>query len=242
MYNQQNLHNKRYVADIPGFPAEIGNYIDLPDIPELLLMPMYNNISADDFYKHGTEFQRYMLDQVPLRNRTKHVVLKWFIQFLYPEIGACDIKIDPKYENEWHIDADVSGGEYYWHIITSPCTSRTEFNINPFKLDVEQGQIRAYLNAAEKELGLVGRKIDSNKFCTFTNHVHRPAPPEKPEFRFFFRVQETNFLPPLPFERSKMFSVGDRFMGSTVHYKGKQMPNLDQNEKGITIYYPWGLK
>lgn len=229
-----------FCADIPGFPEDIGERIELPDIAELLVMPMFSNVSADDLRKYGTDFQRELLDKTPIRNTTKHVAVKSFVQFLYPEIGACDIKIDPKYQNEWHIDYDLSGDDVFWHIITSECTSRTEFNVNPLYLECPSDKIRAYLNANADKLGLEGRKIDAERFCTFTSHIHRPAPPLKPEFRFFFRVQETSFKAPEPIERARMVSSEGRFGGTTVHRDGKTVPNLAHDRDGIKIYYPWG--
>jgi hypothetical protein len=227
--------------NIKGFPEEIGQFIDLPDIAELLLMPMFDNISAEDLRKHGTEFQKFLLDKVPLRNTTKYVAIKSFVQFLYPGIGACDIKIDPKFQDEWHIDFDIMPNrDFVWHILTSECTSRTEFNINPSNIVVDDlRDARRILNEKQDQLNLVGKKIDSNKFCTFNTHVHRPTPPKKPEFRFFFRVQETSYLIPKPIELATMKTKNNKYYGTTVHHDGQQKKNLEHVQNGIFIHYPW---
>lgn len=228
------------VIETPGFPDEIGEELKLPDIAELLVMPMFNNISAEDLRKHGTDFQRYLLDKTPLRNTTKYIAVKSFVQFLYPGIGACDIKIDPKYQDEWHIDYDPRGNEFYWHILTSECTSRTEFQINPITVMTDgKRAVRQVLNEDAEKLGLKGKRIPPNRITTFTNHIHRPTPPKKPEFRFFWRVQETDYLTPLPVERARMMT-GDEFNGMTVHLNGENIKNLEHKKDGIMIYYPWG--
>jgi hypothetical protein len=181
-----------------------------------------------------------LLDKAPLRNNTRYITVKSFVQFLYPGIGACDIKVHPSYQDEWHVDMDLGDHPYAWHIITSACTSRTEFQVEPVEFHMNNILgLRSYLNDNVKKLGLRGRKIDAQKFCTFTNHIHRPTPPEKPEFRYFFRVQETDYKEPEPLDRAIQRSVEDRYNGSTVHFEGVQRRNLEHRSKGINIYYPW---
>lgn len=227
------------IIETTGYPEEISQELELPDIAELLVMPMFNNVDGHELYKRGNDFHRYLLDNTPIRNTRKYVTVKSFVQFLYPGIGACDIKINPKFQDEWHIDYDIRGNDAYWHILSSQCTSLTEFHTKPLTV-ITDGihSVREILNEKAEEWGLEPRKIPAKRVVTFTSHVHRPSPPLKPEFRYFWRVQETDYLEPKSYDEARMMSDGS-FNGMSVHRNGVNIRNLEHTKEGIKIHYPW---
>jgi hypothetical protein len=171
---------------IPGFPTEVSNPIDLPDIGELLMYPAFKGINADDFLKYATEFQRYLFNQIPLRNDRKNVIVRSGVWLLQPGTRS-----HVNNTGDWHFDSDPRV-----FILSSPCTALTEFNVNPLEIESEGDEtltnLANRLSKSPEKFGVIGRKISPCRIYTFENHLHKAVNPERIEFRFFLRVKETD--------------------------------------------------
>ncbi|MDP5273695.1 hypothetical protein [Chengkuizengella axinellae] len=218
---------------IKGFPNQIGTYIEFPDVADLLLMPMFASASVDYVYKHGTEFQKYLIDKTPLTNKKKDVIVNAHIQFLTPSVKASIQRIGGYGNGEWHIDSSVDPFEErdICHLITTKATALTEFNANPIEVELEANMsimdYRYFINENEDPLGIIPKKMEPNKFTTFTNHVHRATTPQKNEFRYFFRLLETD-----SFESSN----DQIYHHSTVFTDEGYKKNIEVNEGSIMIH------
>jgi hypothetical protein len=187
---------------LPGWVQEVGEPIEFPDIAELLMYPMYNKVSPEDLRKTGTEFQKMLLDKVPIRGVAKYITIYSWVQFLHPKIRSNMLKLKGVYENEWHVDREPSfAGNSSWHIIMNDCTARTEFCIHDLEIDKEDYYNPNYLECVKAfnngKYSITGRKCDPFRFHSFGSfNLHRSTTAEKPEFRFFFRVMENDSLAP----------------------------------------------
>lgn len=216
-----------------GFPTHTET-IELPRMEELLLNEFINYVYAEDVYKYGTELHKYLLDKTPISNKRKYVVVTSVVQFLVPEVSPV-ININ-KLDHEWHVDANtdylVNGDETYacdYHLLISghKLTSVTEFNENIIKIDVDNGEdINHYLNNEPSITKLIsGREIDTNKIYTFdSKSIHKAKRSKQPEFRFFYRVIETNIE----------FPYYSRYENAIKHsyvYNGINKPQIKNIEK-----------
>jgi hypothetical protein len=192
---------------VKGFPEDVGKPIVLPNIGEFLRLPAYGRVSADDLYKYGGETFRHLLDNAPLRNDKKHVIIMAFTQYLYPDVRSIPsvTKVD---DEDWHRDgcSSLYYNEMRNHILVTDCSARTEFNLNALTLkfdrDLNGDEFNAYVSKNYKELGIVPKKIPPNCFVTFDNHVHRRSAPTGYEFRFTFRITETDMIEPRSYAES----------------------------------------
>lgn len=215
------------IVRIPGFPTEVSDPIELPDIGELLMYPAFQSISADDFVKHATCFQRYLLGRIPLRNDRKNVIVRCGVWLLEPGTGS---HVDAV--GEWHFDADPRV-----FVLSSPSSALTEFNANPIAVDSNEGETRKELgkriNRTPTRFGIVARKIEPCRVYTFEDHLHRAVSPSRIEFRFFLRVKETDELPQLTTPLKQLF----------LRKAGKpERLNIDYSSDKVSIHVPLALR
>lgn len=196
-----------YRVHIDGFPEQ-GDLLELPNIAELLFTPMFNSIDIDDLRKHGTDFHRYLIDQCPIRGNHKYISIDSSVQFLNPDKASLGSRYRKGHIHEWHIDgikriADHPG---VFHLLMTNCSSLTAFNVKPLTFDLEENRgIREFgimLNDRQEELGLAGQRMRPNRFIAFTNHIHTSRPATQHEFRFTFRITESDIIEPLPLNES----------------------------------------
>lgn len=219
----------------PGFPTEISESIELPRIEEFLLSPMFHFASLDDVYKHGGEINRMLINKLSLKNNTKYVVVSSYTQFLNPSLRSIASKAG--YDIEWHIDGSKNPFITHdrFHLLISDCTARTEFNTNQVDILLDEKATIQDLHRIlqeEQEKGkikLIPQKIECNKIVSFKNHIHRSIVPERPEFRFMFRVIETNSMQPKQLEESKINC-------SPVYMLKEKLKSIEQLEDKIIIH------
>lgn len=225
---------------LPAWVESVSEPIEFPDIAELLTYPFFFKVSAEDLRKEGTDFHRKLLDHTPLNNNTKYISIYSNVQFLHPNVDPNLRKLRGTYDNEWHTDRDPGNNfNSTWHIIMNNCTARTEFNMNEIEVDEEDYYDKNYLNIVKhfntKYIDkIIGKKCEPFRVHTFgSHHLHRSTMAEKPEFRFFFRVMETDFLPPFPVDTAKYYS-------STVQdLNGRTIESISQTKHGVKINFNW---
>jgi hypothetical protein len=180
---------------IPGFPEEVSEPIELPDIGELLMYPYFQGITADDFLKHATDFQKYLLNQVPLRHDRKSVIVRCGVWLLRPGTRS-----HVNQQGDWHFDGESPFAHVFpderIFVLSSPCSALTEFNLHPLEIESTPEETRDDVANRIREdpgaFGVVGRPIRPCCIYTFSNHLHRAVDPKRIEFRFFLRVRETD--------------------------------------------------
>jgi hypothetical protein len=226
--------------EIKGFPGHSSNYIETPDIAELVIAPIFSRCDPDRFRKYATDFQKSLLDLTPLKNNYKYLVIDSYIQLLQPNTCPVGTRSGLGYLHEWHCDGvtNMFDEPTSFHLFQTKCDSVTEFNEHPIEIEIEENtrinrfNEQATLNA-EKEWNVKGKKMDNNKFLTFTNHLHRAVQSNKTEFRYFFRVTESNWISPAmdrkqPIDRSFSFRIGDN--GTSQRYD-----SIIHNSNGVFI-------
>jgi hypothetical protein len=221
---------------LPGFPTEVSEPIELPDIGELLMYPAFQAIHADDFMKHATDFQRYLLGKTPLRNDRKYVLIRSGVWLLEPNTRS-----HVSNAGTWHIDgiADDSHTrpDERVFILSSPCSAVTEFNLNPLEIDSDPAETRKnFANRIAREpdkYGVIPRKIEACRIYTFENHLHRAVDPQRVEFRYFLRVRETDegASTVKPIKELHIHNVGEA-----------NRVNIEYHANKLSIYYPQCLQ
>lgn len=222
---------------VKGMPPA-ADKIELPNIGEFLVLPMYGRVSADDLYKYGGETYRLLLNNAPLQNDRKYVIVMAFTQLLYPEVRSIPAATLGETEEDFHIDAcegfdDIPDRN---HILLSDCTARTEFNSVEFEAevpDVRGMEMNAWITRNWRDLGIVPKKIESGRFYTFDTHIHRPTAPEGYELRMIFRVSESDRVPPLPYEQATYRS---HFVSKAFYGWDERYLNIKQEEDRVTLY------
>lgn len=222
---------------LPGFPTEASSFIVLPDIGELLMYPHFQGIAPEEYRRHATEFQRYLLDCVPLRNDKKHVLIRSGVWLEQP--GARSLTAG---SGGWHIDGlgdyDHLHPEERVHILSSPCNCLTEFNLNPLQIDSPPNETRVQLThrirCCPSSFGVIGRSIKPCYVYTFENHLHQAVEPKRIEFRFFLRIRETD-APPFTKEPIKDVTLRDVVDGAKIAH-------INYDDQGVLIVYPRGLQ
>jgi hypothetical protein len=225
---------------IPGFPTEVSEHIDMPDIAELLMYPAFQGILAEDFMKHATEFQKFLFNKIPLRHDTKHVTVRSCVNILEPSFRS---HVGSGRNAGWHIDGindfDFREPSERVFILSSDCKALTEFNVNPIKVTdspdhEKRGQFFNRLNNNLESFGVVGKTIEPNRIYTFENHLHRAVDPTRIEFRYFLRVRETNGTD--VFSKKPLNKI---FL--TDGFTGKNYENVDYVQDKLVIHYPRSL-
>lgn len=177
-----------------GFPKQISDYIEIPPIEELLLMPFMSNIEIDKAYRNGTEFQRLLLDKTKFSNKKKNILVQMTVVCLTPSVSP--VINDFELDKEWHVDGHdtVEPGDVIFHLLTNKTSSMTEFNAGKFVLEhinASNQLIRSANRDEEVRSLLIPQEIESNKIYTFDNSsLHRGRRSAKTEFRFMYRVIE----------------------------------------------------
>lgn len=195
--------------EIPGYPNMGEHIIELPNIAELLVQPFWGSIDAEDLMKHGTKLQKLILEKAPITNTRKYVCVTVSTQMLYPGVISVPNKFWSMPEGEWHRDGNVD--MFYQnpdicHLFLSDCQAMTEWNVNPIEIDIPEGstpeQVINMVNFNPDQFGLKGRKQDPNRFVTFTNHFHRVTLPNHYQFRYMYRIIESDHRKPNPLDQS----------------------------------------
>lgn len=185
----------KYVST--GFPKVVSPKIELPSIEELLLMPFLNNVKIEDAYKYGCEFQKEVLDKTQFFGKN-HIYVQWMITLQTPEISP--VINQYALDKEWHVDGrdTYEENDFVFHLMVNETTSMTDFNTAEFELDLPSNQTselisRINMEGTKENSLLVPQTIEPNRIYRFNNnHIHRAKRVTKPEFRFFYRVAETD--------------------------------------------------
>jgi hypothetical protein len=178
---------------VPGFPSEVSAPIELPDIGELLFAPFFQGIGPEEFLKHSTDFQASLFNQIPIRNDRRFITIRSGVWLLEP--GS---RSHVNFFGNWHIDGLSSSGMHErYFILSSQCTALTEFNTTSMEEELFPLETHNDLLARLARDGrLIPKRIDPCRIYTFEDHVHRAVDPCRIEFRFFFRVQESDDAEP----------------------------------------------
>lgn len=222
---------------LPGFPTEVSSKIEMPDIAELLLYPMFWRTDVELFRKHATDFQKKLLDMCPLKNNKRHVIIFSSVQILDPMKRLFTNAI-PGTGREWHIDGLGDGG--LWtpsetvHFLIGHTTSPTEFTKNPLSFDIPndwgKGRFNAYINEDPVFQTIVPQPIELGRIYTFTHHVHRAVPTKGIQFRYTWRVRETD-QDKIEHQLSKVSHVNDLELQ-------KKVPNIAFGSDHVKVYVP----
>lgn len=220
--------------ELAGFP-EMSSPIEMPSIEEILYLPMFQIADIDMVYKEGGETYRRLLDQAPIKGDRKYIGVWGYLQFLRPNA------VSISYDSRWHIDSNKtafgSEEEDRYHLIVTDCTALTEFNTNPITLTVNEEifnmpKMDQYIGNNADILGFEPKKIEPNRFVTFTpHHVHRAIEPSVPEFRFALRIVESNHYIPIVPEKA-------RTIESRIHKNGNSCISIEKNpvNKSIIVH------
>jgi hypothetical protein len=185
---------------------KISDEVWLPTDTELILKPFLEYASMEYAYKVADSDIRYLLDRIPLKNNRKYVTVTTRVNFLQPNVI-------PVLRERWHVDSDHLREEEVdtIHLLLSEATSMTQF----LKDDFETGDgLNVHQKPWEMEIFISNHldkitpvSVQANHFVTFTGiHPHRCIRSTKPEFRYMFRVIETDLAPPYPDEKAIRYS------------------------------------
>jgi len=222
---------------IPGFPSSVGISLGLPDIGELLMYPHFQGIGAEDFRKYATQYQKYLLDCLPLRNDRKNVLIRSGTWLLEPGTrshvtGAGD----------WHVDG-VTDHDHIQplervHLLSSPCQALTQFNTTPLEIDSDPNETRVQFSSRVRRnadaFGVVAQAIEPCRIYTFENHLHRAVEPERIELRYLLRVRETDVQ---PFTSEPLKTISLQEVVSRTN-----MPHMEYGPDGVFLRYPKRLR
>lgn len=236
---------------LKGFPTEVSDYIELPDMAELLFMPIFVDTPIEEVYKYGTDFQKKLVNKINLRNDRRLITVTSGVKLLDPFHRSCTGFSDDV-NKEWHIDAieeinsngSICMDRWYEetdvvHLFTSKSTSMTEFNKNEIFLpfdhpaNIDAIDFHKYIHNNLEKLGIEGQLMPENKIVTFTNHLHRATPSKQIEFKYMLRVVETDR------KREPLKKQYDPKVFQTIYAKNyEQIPNMLQQKDKITIFLP----
>jgi len=231
---------------VKGFPSEISDYIELPNMAELLMYNQFFDISAEAVMKYGSDFHRHLLNRTPLRNDKKHVSVMSQIRIMLPSMRSCT-RCDDDPNNEWHIDCELSEKNlknhvYHRptdriHLLSNEVTCPTEFLEKDIEVDFDHDQPYSdFIKWFKKEkIHLLSPKsMPSNKIVTFDSNLHRATNPKQIEFRYMFRVVETDRERPPDHEMNEFQNAVKAFNGSRNSY----FEHLRREKGRITINFP----
>lgn len=222
---------------VPEFPTEVSSICELPDIGELLMYPHFHGISAERYRRYASDFQKKLLDCVPIEHARKNVLIRSGVWLLRPGVRSHVANT-----GDWHIDGVTDNDHIYprerVHILSSPCTCLTEFNVFPLEIESSENETRRQFTARLRRnagtLGVVGRSIEPCRIYTFENHLHRAVEPQRIEFRFFLRIRETD-EPPFTTEPLKTVMLSDLVQNA-------QIGHIAYGDGALTICYPEQLQ
>jgi len=238
---------------IPGLEsAKVSEEIAMPDVGQLLLEPFFFDVDIHDAYRYGSDFQRYLIDSIPNLGQNHDVVsVMCEVRLLGPDYRACTVPTEDNM-NEWHIDDEVGidgDSEYNWaqpgdivHLYTNQTSAMTEFlrddlilpDLNPedFDYDSFMDYLRSYVSSEKPAL----EKMPANRIVSFTNQAHRATNPQNYEFRYMFRVTETNRSRPAGGYDPEGFDSVE-----VVNLDGETELNVERDDSQITIVVPGGV-
>lgn len=187
---------------LKGFPTKISEEVELPDIAELMIYPSFQDHDIEDVYRNGADFQRYLLDKVDLSNTKKRVCVTSQVTLLTPTVRSLAPINGNTLGNEWRIDYEGEGQYIYneekdiVHMLTNDVTSCTQFLEKDVIVDIspntEYSEFINYVHNNLEKLNIKPKNVKPNRIVTFTNHMYREASPLRPEFKFTFKVVETD--------------------------------------------------
>ncbi|RPK20049.1 hypothetical protein [Paenibacillus xylanexedens] len=176
----------------------IGPEIDMPNLAELLSMPTFVRAEIDDVYRLGGENLRKIIDSAPLTHSKKYYSVRVQMQFIKP--GYCPVNT-----TEWHVDGHdvpvMHSGDITHLLVGDSSNLLTEFLENQIEVEEEfdvsrmgHRELMGYFESVQHKYGFKPKQIEPNRFVTMTcQHVHRVGVVEKPEFRFFFEIRESDY-------------------------------------------------
>lgn len=230
---------------VPGFPTEISDYIEAPTIAELIRYPMFFNAAPEAVYKYGTEWQKKLLDAVPLRNDKRYVTVRMEVHIQAPGYRAATSttgRINGKVGPGWHIDGeypfDYLHADERVHLYQTNCRTLTEFNVHPFEIEMPKPltneELSSYICKNLDKLPIVGKQAPPNRIITFHNELHRNLTPKYLEFRFIMRVRETNKLEP-PHKDEKAIRRANKVF---CLFNQNMVDQIQQDNNKIIIHLP----
>lgn len=232
---------KTKVYTIPGFPGHSSDYIESPNIMELLYMPIFSRCDEGRFRNLASDWQNKLLDQCPLLPGYKYLVIDSYTQFLYPNSCPVGTRSGVGELYEWHCDGfgSMEREPSVFHLFQTDSKCGSVFNEKelqvelPFDMHISEFNAAATRDAVDK-WGVVGRQMENNKYLTFTNHVHRSTPAQEKQLRFFFRVTQSNSIDPA-YDRVQPRT---EFRSFRVHgNETKQVENITTDGNKITIHF-----
>jgi hypothetical protein len=182
-----------------GFPDRISSKVEVPGIAELLFGQFFARTDADHFYKHSSAAQRKMLESCDIMGGYKHITVDYYVQLLYPKSCSINVRMNRGFLNEWHFDGHGESGQSTFHLLQNESSANTVFNTEPFSIDIKDDSNYwdlLYLLNSEADKLIKPKKMPSNRFVTFTDHLHNSVSPKEREFRFFMRVTESDDIIP----------------------------------------------
>lgn len=225
---------------VPGFPAGVGQWVAFPGLAELLFMPFFRRADADVFLRQAAPFQRALFELAPREGGYRYTYVDSSIQLLHPAVTALGTRSGHGIM-EWHVDGFSAAGDRpsVFHAICSACTAVTEFNAEPLTIEAPAeasiGWLNEHFSQHAQDLGLSPRKMPAQRFVTWTTHVHRSTQATEREFRFFFRITESDLMPPI--EDSKARSAV-----SVVHGLDEGWPvhtSIEHRDGKVVLHPTW---
>lgn len=219
---------------IKPFPNKIGDYIELPGISELIKLPVLKFMPIDMVRSLDIPIFNMLLGAAPLTHSKKGIFVYSRTQFLYEGCTATLKKFE-EFDSEWHID---NAGDWFedrdiFHLLQTESATPTEFNVTETSLEIEdhthEYEVRRLVNAKKDELGIVGKKVDPNRFYTFDRHLHRAGVPMEDSYRFTFGIVESDFIPERPLERA-IDNVSYVYVGT------EKVPNIENRDGEIIVH------
>lgn len=239
---------------LKGFPTIISEEIELPDISELLMYPYFFDTDLDSAYKHATSFQRKLIDMTPIDSSKNVYSLLSQVRVLLPDYRSCTGGGGPDYDadQEWHIDNEESeDGPHLYNeekdivtLLTNQTSAMTEFNKNEIRINLNPSTFPQFQDLHDflfsnlkngNPLGIEPQKMPANRLVTFTNHLHRATNPDKIEFRYMFRLVQTN-------RKRKPMPYDHRVNQSNILNQGNRFLNIERGNSSVKIMYPLGFK
>lgn len=177
--------------EISGMPVE-GKELSMENYGTLLVLPWFQYLDIEQA-KETCGFYRYLLDNAPIVGDKKRILVTARLQYLVPN------SMSIQYADDWHVDGNITGEfEDRIHLFVSPATAMTQFNSAPITLEVDALDYLAINNQVSQNCEHMNKNaqtIKPNRFYTFDkSHVHRAVRPKQPEFRFMFRIVETDWF------------------------------------------------
>jgi hypothetical protein len=230
---------------LPGFPAA-GNRIESPDVAELLLYPNFIVAEADTVWKFGSDFQRELLSKCNLKHNRKHVTVYSGVHVVSKQMRPITtVGLNAERGREWHIDGlDNQSYDHFYpeetvHLYLSHASLPTEFQKYPLEitdpklLAMNRYDFCYWLNTDEGIAHIDAAPIENERIYEFSNHIHRALVPDRPQFRYTFRVRETDRadIPSVKFQVNKQNRYWD---AETRDWKS----TITHTNDGVLIHYP----